>query len=194
MKKVNYVCTTCSSTFTRKASGFRHNSNMHLGTAGIVRLIDYIIGRVSGQYLHCNPRDFRLVRRERPSSKRDPSEPKTSFDNLLDSLSDYAKLKRAVNGNRNPDSFPGKPFLLDFERISNKTISTQNCDSYGYEQARAELVAIEQMLTHFYNNRKFALKTVISLINASNVRGNYRGIHEAFENHRRNIRNQFGNV
>jgi hypothetical protein len=87
----------------------------------------------------------------------------------------------------------GRPFLLDFERISNKTISAQNSDSYGYEQARAKLVAIEQMLAHFYD-QKFALDTVGSLINVSNARGNYRGIHEVFENHRRNIRNQFGYV
>jgi hypothetical protein len=194
VKRINYVCTTCSSTFTRKASGLRHNSNMHRGTAGIVRLIDYITGRISGQYLQCNPRDFRLMRRERLGSKNHSQETKTSSDNLLDSLNDYAELKRAVNGNRNLGrSVQGRPFLLDFERISNKTTLTLNFESYEYEQARAELVAIEQMLAHYYD-REFALDTVISLINESNARGNYRGIHEAFKNHRRNIRNQFGYV
>ena len=105
----------------------------------------------------------------------------------------YAQVKRAVNEKSLGRSIEGIPFLLDFEKISNKTISTQNSNSYQYEQARAELVAIEQMLTHFYN-RKFALDTVRTLINISNTRGNYSDIHEALENHRRNIRTQFGYI
>ena len=106
----------------------------------------------------------------------------------------YAQVKRAVNGNQNLGrSIEGIPFLLDFEKISNKTISTQNSNSNQYEQARAELVAIEQMLTRFYN-RKFALDTIRTLINTSNIRGNYSDIHETLENHRRNIRKRFGYI
>jgi hypothetical protein len=109
-------------------------------------------------------------------------------------LNVYAQLKRAVNGNQNLGrSIEGIPFLLDFEKISNKTISTQNSNSNQYEQARAELVAIEQMLTRFYN-RKFALDTIRTLINTSNIRGNYSDIHETLGNHRRNIRKRFGYI
>ena len=195
MKRINYVCTTCSQTFTRRASGIRHNSNLHLGTAGIVRLIDYIVGRSSGQYLQCNPLDFRLIKRQKNPQLGDKRyRQKTSSDKLLDNLNVYAQVKRAVNGNQNLGrSIEGIPFLLDFEKISNKTISTQNSNSNQYEQARAELVAIEQMLTRFYN-RKFALDTIRTLINTSNIRGNYSDIHETLENHRRNIRKRFGYI
>jgi hypothetical protein len=50
MGRPSYVCATCSEHFTRKYSAKRHNHNLHNGTAEIVRLIDYLAGRSSGQY------------------------------------------------------------------------------------------------------------------------------------------------
>jgi hypothetical protein len=55
MGRPNYVCTVCSEHFTRKYSGKRHNQNLHSGAAEIVRLIDYLAGRSSGQYKPDNP-------------------------------------------------------------------------------------------------------------------------------------------
>jgi hypothetical protein len=55
MGRLTYVCATCSETFTRKYSGKRHNNNLHYGAAEIVRLIDYLAGRSSGQYTANNP-------------------------------------------------------------------------------------------------------------------------------------------
>jgi hypothetical protein len=55
MGRPNYLCTTCSEHFTRKYSGKRHNQNLHNGAAEIVRLIDYLVGRSSGQYKPDNP-------------------------------------------------------------------------------------------------------------------------------------------
>lgn len=60
--RINYVCTTCSLTLTRKASGQRHN--LHFGKASVVRLFDYVIGRSSGQYLPSDPRDFPLTKKQ----------------------------------------------------------------------------------------------------------------------------------
>ena len=45
----------CSETFTRRYSAKRHNNNLHYGAAEIVRLIDYLAGRSSGQYTANNP-------------------------------------------------------------------------------------------------------------------------------------------
>jgi hypothetical protein len=59
MGRLNYVCGTCSETFTRKYSASRHNLNIHNGGAEIVRLIDYIVGRVSGDYLATHPSWYR---------------------------------------------------------------------------------------------------------------------------------------
>jgi hypothetical protein len=57
--RANYVCTVCSQTFTRKYRGKIHSINLHLGVAPIVRLIDYIIGRIEGHYQPSNPLLYR---------------------------------------------------------------------------------------------------------------------------------------
>jgi hypothetical protein len=63
MPNPNYVCTTCSQTFTRKWRGMVHRDNLHAGAGDIVRLIDYIIGRTNGQYLPGDPSLYRRRRR-----------------------------------------------------------------------------------------------------------------------------------
>ena len=55
MGRPSYVCTVRSEHFTRKYSAKRHNLNLHAGAAEIVRLIDYLAGRSSGQYKPDNP-------------------------------------------------------------------------------------------------------------------------------------------
>jgi hypothetical protein len=47
--KHNWICITCGQGFTRKHSGNRHNSNLHSGTAKLVRPFDYVIGRLNGE-------------------------------------------------------------------------------------------------------------------------------------------------
>ena len=69
MAKPNYVCTVCSQTFTRRWRGKVHNDNLHGGTAEVVRLIDYMIGRNNGEYF---PSDPSIYRRKRKSG--DPKE------------------------------------------------------------------------------------------------------------------------
>jgi hypothetical protein len=57
--KQNYVCTICAQDFTRKASANRHNATLHQGTAVIVRLVDYVVGRVAGIYQAADPKLYR---------------------------------------------------------------------------------------------------------------------------------------
>lgn len=59
MRQPSYVCVTCSQSFTRKSSGKRHNLNIHSGMGCIVRFLDYIVGRVKGQYAAADPLSFR---------------------------------------------------------------------------------------------------------------------------------------
>jgi hypothetical protein len=56
MGRITWVCATCSEHFTRKYSASRHNNNLHFGNGLIVTLLDYIVGRASGQYLPSDPR------------------------------------------------------------------------------------------------------------------------------------------
>jgi hypothetical protein len=59
MGKASYVCARCSQDFTRKWSAERHNRDLHFGCAEIVRVLDYIIGRLSGKYVQANPLECR---------------------------------------------------------------------------------------------------------------------------------------
>jgi hypothetical protein len=182
--KINYVCTTCSETFTRKASGQRHNSNLHFGTASVVRLFDYVIGRSSGQYLPSDPRDFTLTKKQEKIDHE--------AEKILGDLNDYSFLQRMVNAKQKNLGTPGEgiPFLLDLDKTSKRAASSENALN-DYQIARSELAMIEQMLTHYYS-KQFAHDTIRTLINMSNVKGNYSAIHDALERHRKNIQNRFG--
>jgi hypothetical protein len=74
--RANFVCTICSETFTRRPSGERHSLNLHSGMAPIVRLIDYIVGRIEGRYQPSNPLLFR--RKNKYMHRKNNS---TSIDN-----------------------------------------------------------------------------------------------------------------
>jgi hypothetical protein len=52
MGKPQWVCTICAEDFTRKSSGKRHrdNTSIHNERPVIVRYMEYIIGRVKGDY------------------------------------------------------------------------------------------------------------------------------------------------
>jgi hypothetical protein len=56
MGRITWVCANCAEHFTRKYSASRHNNNLHFGNGQIVTLLDYIVGRASGQYLPSDPR------------------------------------------------------------------------------------------------------------------------------------------
>jgi hypothetical protein len=53
------VCALCSQDFTRRYSANRHNQNLHHGQGKIVRMIDYVIGRIAGEYKSANPLAYR---------------------------------------------------------------------------------------------------------------------------------------
>jgi hypothetical protein len=55
MGSKTWVCALCSQDFTRKYSASRHSRDLHRGTGKIVRMIDYVIGRVAGEYKPGNP-------------------------------------------------------------------------------------------------------------------------------------------
>ena len=59
MGRITYVCATCAQHFTRGYSADRHNSNLHEGKGIVVRLLDYIVGRISGQFLPNDPLAWR---------------------------------------------------------------------------------------------------------------------------------------
>lgn len=50
MSEKRWICATCSEGFTRSYSADRHIRNLHSGLAKKVRVIDYIVGRISGEF------------------------------------------------------------------------------------------------------------------------------------------------
>jgi hypothetical protein len=62
------VCALCSQDFTRRYSADRHNQNLHHGQGKIVRMIDYVIGRIAGEYNAANPLAYRTSYKQRASS------------------------------------------------------------------------------------------------------------------------------
>jgi hypothetical protein len=62
------VCALCSQDFTRRYSANRHNQNLHHGRGKIVRMIDYIIGRIAGEYNAANPLAYRSGYSQQASS------------------------------------------------------------------------------------------------------------------------------
>jgi hypothetical protein len=81
MGRPNYVCATCSEHFTRKYSANRHNQNLHNGAAEIVRLIDYLAGRSSGQYTPNHPFWYK---RSNPYNKIGPATIADSVGNTFE--------------------------------------------------------------------------------------------------------------
>lgn len=67
MSHKNYVCVTCAQDFTRKYSALRHNRVLHQEQGKIVRTLEYIIGRVSGEYLSADPILFKRKNRQAPA-------------------------------------------------------------------------------------------------------------------------------
>lgn len=64
MSEKRWICATCSEGFTRSYSADRHIRNLHSGLAKKVRLIDYIIGRVSGEYFPADPLIYRHAKEQ----------------------------------------------------------------------------------------------------------------------------------
>jgi hypothetical protein len=81
MSKITWMCAECAQDFTRRPTAVRHNTNLHDGKGRLVRFVDYIIGRITGEYPAANPLLFR-------SAKKKPQKPfgfdkSNNKDNLM---------------------------------------------------------------------------------------------------------------
>ena len=59
LDKHNWVCSVCGQGLTRKSTANRHNNNLHLGDAMLVRPYEYLIGRLNGKFLQSDPSLYR---------------------------------------------------------------------------------------------------------------------------------------
>jgi hypothetical protein len=102
MADKNYVCTVCSQTFTRMWRGRVHNDSLHDGQSEIVRLIDYMVGRLNGLYSPSSPSDYRKKNRSLLSNRSHGSANPSSASDLLRRTEDItiktAELKKILDG------------------------------------------------------------------------------------------------
>jgi hypothetical protein len=60
--KHTWVCSICGQGLTRKSTANRHNNNLHLGGAMLVRPYEYIVGRLNGKFLQGDPSLYRGIK------------------------------------------------------------------------------------------------------------------------------------
>jgi hypothetical protein len=98
----NYVCVICAQDFTRKYSAYRHNRLLHQERGKIVRTLEYIIGRVNGEYLSADPEVFRRNNRRLNTDSKFGNFP---FINVAhdrsDSQSSESMQHKELQSNRN---------------------------------------------------------------------------------------------
>ena len=98
----NYVCTTCAQDFTRKYSSKRHNQTLHQGQAKIVRMLDYLVGRIAGEYATADPISYRRRLRGFGVDSSDPS-----YTNIVHNrLSDQGNIGTWPNEENSPTGQP----------------------------------------------------------------------------------------
>jgi hypothetical protein len=104
----NYVCTITSQTFTRRWRGSVHNDNFHGGLGSIVRLLDYIVGRASGQYLPADPSLFRR---------------RNKWEKLADEARENSKEFGSLNNNSNRELEDAILKLAEIRKLASKYLS-----------------------------------------------------------------------
>jgi len=55
MAAINWVCANCAQHFSRRYSANRHDRNLHEGNGIIVSILDYVVGRIGGQFQSNDP-------------------------------------------------------------------------------------------------------------------------------------------
>jgi hypothetical protein len=117
MNNRKWVCSTCSQHFTRKYSADRHIRNIHSGQANKVRFLDYIIGRVTGEYSPSNPLLFRHSNKQKDNlfsqdNTRNNNFPFKSNANGSDNSPTHGNLEDPITNNNKYKSSVTTPILI----------------------------------------------------------------------------------
>jgi hypothetical protein len=109
MGSKNYVCSTCGQDFTRKDTAYRHNLTLHQGHGTIVRTLEYLIGRIKGEFAPADPLSYRRQRRHSINNNPNNLHHGTIAHNSPQHLNLYDKSKDEVpihtNSNMSADAY-----------------------------------------------------------------------------------------
>jgi hypothetical protein len=94
----NYVCVTCGQDFTRKYSAYRHNQLVHREGGKIVRTLEYIIGRIKGEYFAADPVLFRRNREEQTANVSRTSFPFANVAHYSEDSQQYETSQHKESG------------------------------------------------------------------------------------------------
>lgn len=147
MGRLSYVCATCSEHFTRKYSASRHNLNIHNGGAEIVRLIDYIVGRVSGKYLATHPSWYRREQKWHAPSHPiydNKSRPGTVTDSKGNTFQHIVARQQAPHAN-----------MYYSSHYSNWPAFRQDDQRYGTRLSRVTRLKIEELEGLLVKHQKY---------------------------------------
>lgn len=122
MGKKNYVCVACGQDFTRRYSANRHNRHLHQEGSQIVRILEYIIGRTTGEYSPADPALFRRKRRERTTTDSRTRFPFANVAHDSENSHRYATTKdRAHEINQDSYNEPAKRYEAQISGNSNSS-------------------------------------------------------------------------
>jgi hypothetical protein len=182
MSKINYVCATCGQDFTRRSSANRHNNRFHFGNGIIVRTLEYIIGRINGQFLPLpssanNNSSNRIIKKWWHSNSNYDNSPFTGNNNTLsggdgsrfttipDQIGDALGCRNAgqpVKGNNNVYkniSRIASPYKLNTtlqspSQLSNKPSHTKQSDIFEeFQQRISKFAEIKTLLTPYLSHQ-----------------------------------------
>lgn len=196
----------CAQDFTRKYSAYRHNRIFHQERGKIVRTLEYVIGRITGEYSSVDPIVFRrknkqgtaidspgdfpfiaIAHNSRESQsyedirQKEYKSSKQSQDKSGTTYSaDQSKDSSSSKLQSNSQSFP--------EPIKEKGFLTPHPKLYGLSQpAIDKLIEIEQLMSPKCNHRKIIWDEIERLADAFRITGDFKILDFALDFHKRNV-------
>lgn len=181
MSTKNYVCIACGQDFTRRYSANRHSRHLHEEGSQIVRTLEYIIGRTTGEYSPADPVLFRRKRREQTTTDTHTSFPFANVAHDGESSYRYATTKdRGHEINQDSSSEPAKKYEAQISGNSNSSKREQIKSLYKNVFPNAEetvLKRVEHGIEHMENEAQ--LETWLQSLKA--VGALFRGFEKPVE-------------
>jgi len=196
----------CAQDFTRKYSAYRHNRIFHQERGKIVRTLEYVIGRITGEYSSVDPIVFRRKNKQGTAIDSPGDFPfiaiahnnreSQSYENIRQKEYKSSKQSQDKSGTTysadqskdssssklqsNSQSFP--------EPIKEKGFLTPHPKLYGLSQpAIDKLIEIEQLMSPKCNHRKIIWDEIERLADAFRITGDFKILDFALDFHKRNV-------
>jgi hypothetical protein len=143
--RITWVCATCSEHFTRGYGANRHNNNLHEGKGTVVRLLDYIVGRINGQFLPKDPLEYRRKKGKDNKNLLFVSNHNNSNNNNLgskvisDSMNDILSHENIVSKPPKPRSKANSTYHYSDDKYDSDNADERPCHSNRVSQPSSKV-------------------------------------------------------